>query len=95
MTQTLIEEIEAEMKRAVAKFPTWPTDPFHAKAVLDEEVGELAKAILQFTYEPEKGVTMADIRSEAMQTATMAIRWAQSIEAYRYEQGEQHEQVLP
>jgi NTP pyrophosphatase (non-canonical NTP hydrolase) len=54
--------VQAELARAVAKFPTWPTDPLHALAVLGEEFGELTKAMLQHTYEPHKGVTAQDIR---------------------------------
>ena len=81
-----------EWKRAVTKFPTWPTDPHHAFSVLSEEVGELAKAIVQFTYEPHKGVAMDDIREEAVQTAAMALRWIASIDRYDFSPGEQHDQ---
>lgn len=42
----LMNEVKAELDRAVVKFPTWPTDPFHALAVLGEEYGELTKAVL-------------------------------------------------
>lgn len=88
----LMQEVEAELQRAVAKFPTWPTDPFHALAVLGEEYGELTKAVLQHTYEPHKGVTPADIRTEAIQTAAMALRWAMSLPVYPYSRCEQHTQ---
>lgn len=27
------DDVKAELDRAVAKFPTWPTDPLHAVAV--------------------------------------------------------------
>ncbi len=37
----IIEAVKAELTRATAKFPTWPTDPLHALAVLGEEFGEL------------------------------------------------------
>ena len=37
------DRITAELARAVKKFPTWPTDPLHALAVLGEEFGELTK----------------------------------------------------
>ena len=59
--------VQAELARAVAKFPTWPTDPLHALAVLGEEFGELTKAMLQHTYEPHKGVTAQDIRDGDVQ----------------------------
>ena len=86
------QHVQAELARAVAKFPTWPTDPFHALAVLGEEFGELTKAVLQHTYEPHKGVTPQDIRDEAIQTAAMALRWAMSLPCYTYRKAPQHSQ---
>lgn len=84
--------VQDELARAVAKFPTWPTDPFHALAVLGEEFGELTKAVLQHTYEPHKNVTGKDIRAEAIQTAAMALRWAMSLPCYQYRRAPQHSQ---
>ena len=84
-----------EWEKAVAKFPTWPTDPHHALSVLGEEYGELTKAVLQFTYEPHKGVTMADIRQEAVQTAATALRWIESLDSYEFKRGDQHHQPMP
>jgi NTP pyrophosphatase (non-canonical NTP hydrolase) len=84
--------VQAELARAVAKFPTWPTDPLHALAVLGEEFGELTKAMLQHTYEPHKGVTTEDIRDEAIQTAAMALRLAMSLPYYQYSRAPQHSQ---
>lgn len=90
------DEVRAEIDRAVRKFPTWPTDPFHALTVLGEEKGELDKAVLQFVYEPHKNVTPDDIRSEAVQTIAMAIRWLISFESNQYDWtvGPQHCQTL-
>ena len=88
----VIDQITAEVARATEKFPTWPTDPLHALAVLGEEFGELTKAMLQHTYEPHKGVTQQDIREEAIQTAAMALRLAMSLDSYEYQRGEQHKQ---
>lgn len=87
------ELVELEMKRAVEKFPTWPTDPLHALAVLGEEYGELTKAVLQYTYEPHK-TSLEEIRSEAIQTAAMAMRFLISLDDYCYTKSEQHKQVL-
>lgn len=87
----LESEVIAEVEKAVAKFPTWPTDPLHALAVLGEEFGELTKAVLQFTYEPHK-TNANDIHMEAVQTAAMALRFLKSLDAYQYERCEQHEQ---
>lgn len=86
-----IEDVQAELKMAATKFPTWPTDPIHALAVLGEEYGELTKAILQHTYEPHKS-TLDDVRNEAVQTAAMAIRLLMSLEVYEYRKCNQHSQ---
>lgn len=83
--------VTAELARAVRKFPTWPTDPLHAVAVLGEEFGELTKAVLQSVYEPHK-VKPGEVRTEAVQTAAMALRFLQSLDAYAYTPGDQHAQ---
>lgn len=83
--------IAAELARAVSKFPTWPTDPLHALAVLGEEFGELTKAMLQFTYEPHK-TSIDEIRTEALQTAAMALRLYRSLDRYEYRPAPQHSQ---
>jgi NTP pyrophosphatase (non-canonical NTP hydrolase) len=86
--EVLIDEIVAELDRAIAKFPEWPTDPLHAVAVIGEEFGELTKAVLQHTYEPHKS-TGADVRTEAIQTAAMAVRFVANLDAYRFQCCEQ------
>lgn len=84
-------DVAAELERAVRKFPTWPTDPLHAFAVLGEEFGELQKAILQHTYEPHKS-TADDVRTEAIQAAAMAMRFLFSLDRYEYAHCQQHAQ---
>ena len=90
--RSVIAEVEAEIVRAVVKFPTWPTRIIDAGNVVSEEAGELAKACLQVTYEPEKE-TLAGARMEAIQTAAMAIRFILSMDRYDCTPGPQHEQV--
>ena len=92
ISKGLLGEIADEVARATAKFPTWPTDPLHALAVLGEEYGELTKAMLQLTYEPHK-TSAADVREEAIQTAAMALRLAVSLGEYQYQPGPQHSQA--
>ncbi len=93
MSKFSVEQlVQSQLARAVAKFPTWPTDPLHALAVLGEEFGELTKAMLQHTYEPHKGVTEEDIRDEAIQTAAMALRLAMSLPCYQHRKAPQHSQ---
>lgn len=89
----IIDEVKAEMARAVTKFPTWPTDPLHAASVLGEEYGELTKAILETIYEYPKS-TEKDVRKEAIQTAAMALRFLLSIDRYKYMTSDKHEQNL-
>lgn len=89
----LIAPIFAELERATEKFPTWPTDPLHAVAVIGEEFGELTKAVLQLVYEPRKSSANA-VREEAIQTAAMALRFVMSLDRYRYTVSEQHEQLF-
>jgi len=76
-------DIADELDRAMVKFPTWPTDPFHALGILGEEYGELIKAVVEFTYEPGKS-SFDDVRKEAIQTAAMAIRWLENIDRYSF-----------
>jgi hypothetical protein len=87
-------EIYEELERAVIKFPLWPTDPLHAVAIIGEELGELNRAIVQVIYEPGKA-TVDDVRTEAIQTAAMAIRFVRSLDKYRFSQQPQHRQVNP
>lgn len=89
-----VASILAEVERATAKFPTWPTDPLHAVAVLGEKFGELVRAVLQVTYEPGKA-TPEDVATEAMQTAAMALRFVASLGNYDYARCPQHKQGAP
>lgn len=81
-----------EIERAKRKFPTWPTDPLHAVAVLGEEFGELTKAVLQTIYEPHK-VQEGELRTEAIQTAAMTFRFLASLGRYEFTPCAQHEQT--
>jgi len=65
-------DVEAELARARTKFPN-SSDCFPA---LVEEIGELAKALLEMKQEPHKGVTHVDVYKEAVQCVCMAIRIA-------------------
>jgi NTP pyrophosphatase (non-canonical NTP hydrolase) len=88
----ILEQISAEVQRATDIYPTWPTDPLHALAVLGEEFGELTKAMLQLSYEPHK-TSAAAVREEAIQTAAMALRLAMSLDRYEYTKSNLHSQT--
>jgi len=85
-------DIAEELEIATRKFPTWPTDPIHAAAVIAEECGELHKAVLEAVYEPHKG-SLPNIRTEAIQTAAMCIRFIASLDKYEYTPAAQHLQT--
>ena len=89
----IIDEVLNEVGRATKKFPTWPTRALDAVAVLNEEVGELNKEVLQMTYEPHK-TNKDEIKKEAIQAAAMAIRFLMSLDKYDYSPTAQHEQEL-
>lgn len=92
--KNILDTVVKEIESATEKFPTWPTDPLHAVAVLGEEYGELQKAVLQFVYEPKKS-SREHIEEEAIQTAAMAIRFLLSLNEYSYLGSQQHEQPVP
>ncbi len=87
----IAEGLIDEVQKATKKFPLWPTDPLHAIAILNEEVGELNQAILQSIYEPEKS-DKYDVRDEAIQAGAMIIRFLMSLDKYNYNCSLQHEQ---
>lgn len=89
--KAIIAEISAEVARASAKWPLWPTDPLHALSVLGEEYGELNKGLLELVYEPHK-TTKEEVRKEAVQTAAMAVRLLMSFDKYDFVPGKQHPQ---
>ncbi|AYA63849.1 hypothetical protein [Alteromonas sp. RKMC-009] len=70
---------------AINKFPLWPQNPFQALAIVGEEFGELQKAVLQYSAEPEKGVTLEDIEIEAGQLMAMTLRFFNGLASYRYQ----------
>lgn len=89
-----VADVANEVARATVLFPTWPTDPMHAVGVLGEEFGELNKAVVQAIYEPHKSGP-DQVRTEAIQTAAMALRFLQSLSRYRYAPSPQHDQAQP
>ena len=83
VSERWLDAVMNELAKAEAKHPEWPTDPLHAIAIIGEEFGELTQAVLQVTYEPGKSL-ITDVRREAVQTAAMALRFLQSMDAYVY-----------
>jgi len=72
----IAKSLNEEMERAKDKFPWWPEDQIHAAAIVAEEAGELLQATLQYKYE---NGSFENVRKEAIQTATMAIRFLENL----------------
>lgn len=63
--------IETELKRAEKKHPLFPTDMFRQLAIMQEEAGEVTKAVLHYHYEDG---SLQDVKDELIQTAAMCMR---------------------
>ena len=70
--QDIIPEILCELERAKKLHPDWPEDQVHAAAIVNEEAGELIRAVLNETYHGTDA-RLSDV--EAIQTAAMCIRF--------------------
>lgn len=67
-----LDSVRREMARIQEK---WPGNENNL-AALTEEVGELAKAMLEREYEPTKGIQRGEIYREAVQVAAVALKIA-------------------
>ena len=74
-------EIVKELDRAELLYPSYPTDPVHAVAILAEEAGEVVKAVNDAVT---KGKPTEDCRKEAIQAAAMAFRFLKNFEQYNW-----------
>lgn len=84
------QDVLKEYQLAVTKHPKWPTDPFRALAILSEEHGELAQAVIDTTYAPSSPHAGLDnVRREAQQLAAMCLRFVEHLDNYKFERGEQ------
>ena len=77
-TEKIMSMIQAELNRAERLHPEWPADIVHAAGIVAEESGELIRAALRHEY--AEGGTIEDVRTEAVQTATTAIRLLMNLE---------------
>lgn len=88
----VVDDVLSEVRNAIKKFPQWPTDPIHAMAVVNEEVGELNKAVLQQVYEPSKNKP-GQVYAEALQAAAMLLRFLASYDNYELVPSPQHTKI--
>lgn len=67
-------EVNEELARARRLYPTWPADIIHAAALANEEAGELVQAANSY-YWGHKGVSLSEVRKEAIETMAMCWRF--------------------
>ena len=68
--------IDAELKRAEKMHPDYPNDMFRQLAIMQEEAGEVTKAVLDYCY--AEG-TLAQVKEELIQTAAMCMRMLKNL----------------
>ena len=66
------DRIDVELKKAIEKHPKWPKNLYKQHAIISEELGELAQAILK--YEDERG-NKHNIIKESKHVIVTAIRF--------------------
>ena len=74
------DEIQQGLEFAKKKHPNYPTDMFRQLAIMQEEAGEVTKAVLDYHYE---GGPLEDICQELIQTAAMCMRMLGALEDKR------------
>ena len=70
------DRIDVELRRAEKKHPNYPTDMFRQVAIMNEEAGEVTKAVLHYHYE---NGSLQDVKDELIQTAAMCMRMLNAI----------------
>ena len=68
--------IDAELKRAKEKHPDYPQNIFEQVAIMNEEAGEVTKAVLHYKRE---GGSLQDVKDELIQTAAMCMRMLEAL----------------
>lgn len=63
--------IDKELKRSEKLHPNYPTDMFRQLAIMQEESGEVAKAVLDYHFAKD---SIEHIKEELIQTAAMCVR---------------------
>lgn len=80
-TEKIFSLVLAEKERAEELHPNFPTNEFEALAVCHEELGEVAKAMLDAKH---KGASRDDIKTEIVQTIVTLIRLLNNFKEAEY-----------
>lgn len=68
--------IQKELQRANKLHPNFPKDMFQQLAIMQEEAGEVTKAVLDYHFGKD---TIEHVREELIQTAAMCVRMLQNL----------------
>lgn len=74
---TIYKLIQDELDRAISIHPDYPGDIFKQLAIMQEEAGEVAKAVNDYSNCED---SIEHIKEELIQTAAMCIRMILNIE---------------
>ena len=77
MDNTVYKLIQDELERAIAIHPDYPGDIFKQLAIMQEEAGEVAKAVNDYS---DGNDSIEHIKEELIQTAAMCVRMILNIE---------------
>ncbi len=69
-------QIDREIIRAKNKHPNFPNDMFQQLAIMQEEAGEVTKAVMHYHFE---GGKLQDVKDELIQTAAMCMRMLENL----------------
>ena len=84
-------EILKELERAETIHPFYPIDPFKQLAIMQEEAGEVTKAILDWQDGKD---TVKHVREELIQTAAMCMRMLKNLNEFpAYDTGVSKNQI--
>lgn len=72
----IFESIEKELIRANEKHPFYPKDIFQQLAIMQEEAGEVTKAVLDYAFE---NGSLENVRTELIQTASMCVKMLKNL----------------
>ena len=63
--------IEAELKRIESKFPNYPEDMFKQAALINQEAGEVSKAVIKCHCE---GESLSNVKNKLIETSAYCMR---------------------
>ena len=72
-----------ELKKAEESHGDWSNDILHGLAILQEEVGELAQASVDFHYGTKCEDDISQVKKEALQSGAMIFRFLIALEKYQ------------